>query len=75
MNEAPLALAVVACPVGMGLMVMHSRKHSSRTAPPPPPAINAQLIKLRAEVDQLWEGGRDAGQNALASPSTDIGSR
>ncbi|AUI52855.1 hypothetical protein AC20117_20695 [Arthrobacter crystallopoietes] len=62
----------------MGLMVwfmLHSRKHNSPTAPPPPPAIEAELIKLRAEVDQQGAGGRDTGQTALASPSTGIGSR
>ena len=71
MNEALLALAVLACPVGMALMVwfmMHSRKRSSPTAPPPPPAIEAELIKLRAEADQVQPSGRDAGRPPWPRP-------
>jgi hypothetical protein len=69
-------LALLACPVGIGLMMwfmMRGKKHGN--APPPPPATDAELTKLRAEVDQLRAGQRDSGQNPSSLPATEAGSR
>lgn len=78
MSEALLALAVLACPVGMGVMMwfmMRGGKSSSPSAPAPSPATETELTKLRAEVDQLRAGARDAGQNPPTLPSRSTGSR
>lgn len=78
MSEALLALAVLACPVGMGVMMwfmMRGSKNSSPSAPVPSPATEVELTKLRAEVDQLRASERDSGQNPPTLPSTSTGSR
>ena len=76
MSEALFALVLLACPVGMGLMMwfmMRGKKDSSPSFPLP--ATDAELTRLRAEVDQLRAGQRDAGQNPSMLPSTDAGTR
>ncbi len=66
MPEAFYALAVLACPVGMGLMMwfmMRGGKQSGPSArdeqPAPPSASDTELAALRAEVDQLRAEHRD----------------
>lgn len=55
MNQVLYALAVLACPVGMGMMMwlmMRSNKNPSRDAAPAT-ASEAEVAQLRAEVDRL----------------------
>jgi len=66
MPEAFYALAVLACPVGMGLMMwfmMRGGKRSGSSAsdeqPASPSASDAEVTALRAEVDQLRAEHRD----------------
>lgn len=59
MAESLYALAVLACPVGMGAMMWFMMRGGKQPAPPAPPApaqpagSDAELVALRAEVDQL----------------------
>lgn len=76
MDQALFSLALLACPVGMGLMMwfmMRGRKDSPPSSPPA--ATDAELATLRAEVDQLRAAQRDARDNAVGVPATDTGSR
>ncbi len=64
MTEAFYALAVLACPLGMGLMMwfmMRGGKQSTPVAPAQPSASDAELVALRAEIDQLRATQRDSG--------------
>jgi hypothetical protein len=77
MTEAFYALAVLACPVGMGVMMwfmMRGGKHSAPAAPAQPSASDAELVALRAEVDQLRAAQRDSG-DGVGARSGDAGSR
>jgi hypothetical protein len=48
------ALAVLACPVAMGLMMfMMMRGQKGSTAQPPSPADRGEIDALRAEVEAL----------------------
>lgn len=63
MEQSLLALAVLACPVGMGLMMWLMMRGQKRPAPPeegssPSPA-DAEFASLRAELDQLRAETRD----------------
>ncbi len=53
--ESFYALAVLACPVGMGLMMWFMMRGGKQPAPAAnaQPAADAELTVLRAEVDQL----------------------
>ena len=59
MAESLYALAVLACPVGMGAMMWFMMRGGKQPAPPAPAAPaqpssgDAELVALRAEVDQL----------------------
>lgn len=70
MLELLYPLALLACPVGMGLMMwmmMRGKGHGSASSP----AANAdELTRLRAEVDQLRAGQRvaDADVTRSANP-------
>ena len=80
MSQVLYTLALLACPVGMGLMMwfmMRGKKNGNEGNSPssPSPATDAELTKLRAEVDQLRAGQRDSGQNPTALPTTEAGSR
>jgi hypothetical protein len=64
-KESLFALAVLACPVGMGLMMwlmMRGKKHSSppqnESTTTTTPA-DAEIASLRAELDQLRAEARD----------------
>lgn len=77
MTEAFYALAVLACPVGMGLMMwfmMRGGKHSTPARPAQPLASDAELVALRAEIDQLRAAQRDSGGD-LGARSGATGSR
>lgn len=67
MSEALYALALLACPVGMGLMMWFMMRGSKATPTQATPAEDAELTKLRAEVDQLRAGQNDAGTDPSQS--------
>lgn len=63
MAEAFYALAILACPVGMGLMMWFMMRGNNSA--PAQPAQTSQgsdpeLIRLRAEIDQLRAAQRDS---------------
>ena len=71
MSESLYLLAVLACPVGMGLMMwmMMKMQGSSASGAAKSPAETsvdkqAELIKLRAEIDQLRAERRDESKPA-----------
>ena len=62
--EGLYALAFLACPVGMGLMMwmmmMRGNKHSDSPQPGPGASqSDAELARLRTELDQLRATARD----------------
>jgi hypothetical protein len=59
MMEAFYALAVLACPVGMGVMMWFMMRGGKQTGSAQPTAGDAELIQLRTEVDQLRAAQRD----------------
>jgi predicted aminopeptidase len=66
MSESLYFLALLACPVGMGVMMwmMMRMQGSAGAAAPESPAETtvgkqAELVKLRAEIDQLRAEGAD----------------
>lgn len=74
--EGLYALAILACPVGMGLMMWlmmrGGKKQPERTQPGPGPSqTDAELTRMRAELDQLRSEARDR----KAPPSRPGGSR
>ena len=78
MSEIFVAAALLACPVGMGLMMwfMMRGKSSESSTPaehqPQHPDADAELAQLRAEVDQLHAALRDAGSTAGAQPTSAV---
>ncbi|WP_019484281.1 hypothetical protein [Arthrobacter sp. TB 23] len=60
MSEALYALALLACPVGMGLMMWFMMRGSKSSPAQEAPLDEAELVKLRAEIDQLRAGQGDA---------------
>ncbi|MQA05935.1 MAG: hypothetical protein GEV07_25555 [Streptosporangiales bacterium] len=65
MSEALITLAVLACPVGMGLMMlfmMRSNRNASNSDSQAPDATDAEITRLRAEIDQLRAAQTDAGR-------------
>lgn len=75
MSEVLFSLALLACPVGMGLMMWFMMRGRKDTPPSSPPqaTTDAELVRLRSEVDQLRAAQRDAGN--LKALSTEYGSR
>ncbi|WP_026543529.1 hypothetical protein [Arthrobacter sp. 35/47] len=59
MSEALYALALLACPLGMGAMMWFMMRGSKSSPAQVKPTEEAELAKLRAEVDQLRAGQRD----------------
>jgi hypothetical protein len=58
MEQLFYAVAVLACPVGMGLMMFFMMRRPSQ-APAPSPGGQDELTRLRAEIDQLKAAQRD----------------
>lgn len=52
MSELFYSLAILACPVGMGLMMWFMMRGMDK-APAVAPAQDAELARMRAEIDQL----------------------
>lgn len=46
-------LALLACPIGMGLMMWLMMRGGKHEAPQQSPSTTTELTQLRAEVDQL----------------------
>jgi len=46
-------LALLACPIGMGLMMWLMMRGNKQAAPQQSPSTTTELTQLRAEVDQL----------------------
>lgn len=65
MPEVLLTLAVLACPIGMGLMMllMMRGRRDTPTQQPTEAATDAEITRLRAEVDQLRAARTDAQQH------------
>ena len=68
MSQIFYSLAVLACPVGMGLMMWFMMRGTKQSTPPAPIApddpAGAELARLRAEIDQLQAAQRE-GKSAL----------
>lgn len=69
MSEALYALALLACPVGMGAMMWFMMRGSKSSPAQAKPTEEAELVKLRAEVDQLRAGQRDLNDDSPAPQS------
>ncbi|MQA24364.1 MAG: hypothetical protein GEU94_02590 [Micromonosporaceae bacterium] len=63
-----LLLVVLACPVGMGLMMWFMKPGNQPQGPAQPPPQDAELTRLRAEVDQLRAAQREAARHQAAGP-------
>lgn len=74
MTEAFYALALLACPVGMGLMMWFMMRGGKQTVPTQPSASDAEFVALRAEVDQLRTEQRDS-RGDLGARSEGVESR
>ncbi|WP_028280041.1 hypothetical protein [Arthrobacter sp. H5] len=75
MSEALYALALLACPVGMGLMMWFMMRGSKGTPAQDKRLDETELVKLRAEVDQLRAGRNDAADDTSLPQSTGATSR
>ncbi len=63
MEQLFYALALLACPVGMGLMMFFMMRRPSQPASPTPTGQD-ELVRLRAEIDQLKAAQRDRSGTA-----------
>jgi hypothetical protein len=52
MSELFYSVAILACPVGMGLMMWFMMRGMNK-APAAAPVQDAELARMRAEIDQL----------------------
>ena len=57
---APLAL--LACPIGMGVMMWMMMRGQDKSTPSDPAAKQAELTALQAQIDQLQAQQRDSHQ-------------
>jgi hypothetical protein len=58
MSELFYSLAILACPVGMGLMMWFMMRGTNQ--PATAPADDVELSRMRAEIDQLRAAQRDS---------------
>jgi hypothetical protein len=64
------ALVLLACPVGMGLMMwMMMRGNRSRPATDETPDKQTELARMQAEIDQLRAADRDRQDTGTARPT------
>ncbi|MEO5315420.1 hypothetical protein PV772_15090 [Pseudarthrobacter sp. CC12] len=76
MSEVLLPLALLACPLTMGLMMWFMMRGGKDSLEPSPPADNdAELAELRAQVDQLRAAQREAADTTVEPPATADGFR
>jgi hypothetical protein len=60
-SELFYSLAILACPVAMGLMMWFMmRGMNNQPAAAPAPADDVELSRMRAEIDQLRAAQRDS---------------
>lgn len=70
MSELLYPLALLACPVGMGLMMWVMMRGKSHDSPNASGAAGSdEVTRLRAEVDQLRAAQRTATDNRVALDS------
>lgn len=67
MEQLLYSLAVLACPVGMGLMMWLMMRGGASSSPQAAPPSSDELARLRAEVDQLRAAQRDRTPDILAA--------
>lgn len=53
MAEALYPLVLLACPIGMGLMMWVMMRGGSKDSPVPPPHQDEEIAQLRTEVERL----------------------
>ena len=67
MSEALLSLAILACPVGMGLMMWFmmrgGKKDQTAEQDRTGSATDSEIARLRAELDQVRTAQREAAPN------------
>ena len=66
MSQIFYSLAVLACPVGMGLMMWFMIRGGKQSSPAQAPVADngGELARLRAEIDQLQAAQRDSSHVA-----------
>ena len=62
MSEALYALALLACPVGMGAMMWFMMRGQHKPTEGETATKQAELVALRAQIDQLQAHQREAGR-------------
>ena len=68
MEQLFYAMAVLACPVGMGLMMFFMMRRPSDHHTPPESNSELELARLRAELDQLKAAHRDRSATGSDRP-------
>ncbi|TFV79392.1 hypothetical protein E4P39_01760 [Blastococcus sp. CT_GayMR19] len=67
MSQLLYVLALLACPVGMGLMMWMMMGRSKPAPVDEVAAKQAELARLRTEIDQLRTGRAEAGSEHTAA--------
>ncbi len=68
-SEAALfSLFLLACPIGMGLMMWMMMRGSGEQSPAPSKQQSDEITRLRADVDQVRAAQRDQRKSADRSP-------
>jgi hypothetical protein len=70
MPEALLSLAVLACPVGMGLMMWLMMRGSGKQQHEGASAQDAEIAGLRAELDQLRAAQQESARDEARPESS-----
>lgn len=74
MSEIFYAAAILACPVGMGVMMWFMMRGMKASPPEQDPRLrthaDAELAQLRAEVDQLRARQGNVDTSKVGSPTT-----
>lgn len=65
------SLAILACPVGMGLMMWFMMRGSKQAASPAAQDPAAELARLQAEIDQLQAAQRDTSGDHYQPPAVE----
>lgn len=72
MENVLLPLALLACPVGMGLMMWFMSRGNRRPDGPAPAStvedLHAEHARLQAEIDRRESASTDASDGASAAP-------
>ncbi|MGH2598943.1 MAG: hypothetical protein ACRDJ9_06105 [Dehalococcoidia bacterium] len=72
MPEAFYSLALLACPIGMGLvmwLMMRGNKSQDQAQQTTPSGMDAEVAALRAELDQLRATQRDRDAAPTSEPT------